>query len=924
MGFGHLVLADDARLAAPNSLSRPKVVETPARRVTVEDDAEWVERALPWVKDARPAENPGILPPTELAIHLLRRGYWNVHDGGRPEWSAYQFGLGFNGIAKELALRGQNAQAALLVQRALRALELATPPVPDEKRLRAVQFSEQLAEQVGSVDEDTVPLPLIALAEFLRREDSAADEVRAPARREPGQPEPVAATIAAETRAWAAGRIDLDRAATDFHAYVKDVLERAGCTREGATKVLQNDIAEVRASLADGLPDQPHALHALARTLRRGGKADSYRERTIRHATTALVNFALWKLPDGFASNESQLRLDLVAYFNAHTVLRRYTKDERELLLAFIVAEVYLASTLSRVTIEKAHLTIHTGLRSAIGTYFLVAGPTPVDPSASNDSEEVHDESFIREEREDWPLLFLSKWRRDPLATMSAPLAIATLSGWNAVRARWIVDFLFREQEDVSAETEVSFWQGQLNALFERLESVRIASNPWSTADSSPGRSHIPTDSNGRFIIPDAALAALVAQGLPPGVRGTVHGHPFRGRRVPTYLVTSSANPTTIVKLDYAEKVEREGQNFTRYAKRLHGAHRPSACSAYPLRIHTGRTGSPLRAIETEYVFDAREPSLSLREWIRGKDAGEVDAALKDFLVEDMRPWLAHIRRDRVDLRAEYPILRATPANGKHWSSNISQTELARLEAPDVSRDLGFALQHETPECQWVTTLPGAEQLKSFLEKHGAVNPLWLVASIAEVRRPSILDAPSYKGPDLRDYDTLLTICHGDLHLENILCTSVRQGGLRAVVIDFESTHEGHICKDLAKIEASAIIDTFEWSPADRDAILEWMATTLADSPRDLRAPDPARASREVETATTIASSCRKIAAACGQANWPVRTNEYLIALLASLLPTVRYPEYSADKRKLALLISTAIASRLVAEWGGVPVAISH
>jgi Ser/Thr protein kinase RdoA (MazF antagonist) len=79
------------------------------------------------------------------------------------------------------------------------------------------------------------------------------------------------------------------------------------------------------------------------------------------------------------------------------------------------------------------------------------------------------------------------------------------------------------------------------------------------------------------------------------------------------------------------------------------------------------------------------------------------------------------------------------------------------------------------------------------------VNPLWLIAELAELgagRRLKRL----YDDTSLSAYNTVTKICHGDLHGENILCAAPNQSGTpRPIIVDFETTHEGHICRDFGR-----------------------------------------------------------------------------------------------------------------------------
>jgi thiamine kinase-like enzyme len=191
---------------------------------------------------------------------------------------------------------------------------------------------------------------------------------------------------------------------------------------------------------------------------------------------------------------------------------------------------------------------------------------------------------------------------------------------------------------------------------------------------------------------------------------------------------------------------------------------------------------------------------------------------------------------------------------------------------------------------------------------------VWLASGLAEVGTGDLSDILDEQ--QLRDFDTLLCISHGDLHCDNILCaSSTPEVSPRTVLIDFESAHEGHVCKDVARLEASLLVQVFEWDVDARlDAVSAWFAESVR--PGNLFAPMPSTSEgTEPHLVTLAARELRWVAQQCGQGLWPIKEDEYLLALFASLLPIVRWTTVSASQRKLALVLSTLAGSALLQRW---------
>jgi hypothetical protein len=608
-----------------------------------------------------------------------------------------------------------------------------------------------------------------------------------------------------------------------------------------------------------------------------------------------------------------------MGYVGGILMERRYNNADRDLLLDCAEALCRLAGNVTPVVLGRFQY-IRDWLLTGVGTYLLLAGPNPSSPSDSYYDDRIMSDhapagrGLKRAEREEWPEILLGEWDHSPDETEAAAYALASVCGWDLARGEWLIERVFEESRSEDRTRNCKYWIDRFSSLLTRVERIRIATNPWSNDDSGSARgSMITSDASGTFRIPHAVLKAAAAQGLGESDVATVHGQLFNGRRVPTYLLTNRFGPYAILKIDRRSKVNREVTNFEEYAKRLHQSHRPSECRAHKMDMYLGEDGAPLRAIETSYVFEERDRPLTMGAWIRESESAAATEVVEDFLLGALRPWIAHVRRDRIDLRTEYPILRAAPAPGKQSPSNWADTEIGKIEGAHEA--LGIQLDRSQKRPEWLMKIVDESSLAAAeLGEEDLVNPLWLACEIAELGDRELLHIVDSLEVGLRDFDTLLCLSHGDLHLDNILCASSGAGKPRTVLIDFESTHYGHVCKDLARLEASVLCQVFALEDGETAHLSRWFADSIRS--RKTYSPSPATSdSTAVCTAASVAGRLREIAKACGQGHWPLREDEYLLSLFAALLPMTRYSTLSVEQNRLALTLATLSGSRVLKSW---------
>ena len=174
------------------------------------------------------------------------------------------------------------------------------------------------------------------------------------------------------------------------------------------------------------------------------------------------------------------------------------------------------------------------------------------------------------------------------------------------------------------------------------------------------------------------------------------------------------------------------------------------------------------------------------------------------------------------------------------------------------------------------------------------------------------------KWKPLTSYSTLVCVCHGDLHVENLLCVGGSEGRLpRLVVIDFDRVVEGHVCRDMARLEASLLLEAHSWNPDEASQLLDWFAHGLRNGVFD---PAPLETDRSpVAKITAGVAALRRLVGGCGQQHWPIEDEEYLLALIAGLLPVARYERglvaRSPVNRALALGLASLGATALTSRW---------
>jgi hypothetical protein len=731
--------------------------------------------------------------------------------------------------------------------------------------------------------------------------------------------------LIAVARHWA-GTGSLNPSLERLRSVVIDHIQSVPTLASQLAPLIDTDLLVLRDILGGaGAPTQADDCHArarLARQMARSQGAQSPEQHARRRwLISALWNLVLLEADWGWQSNRPQLHLDLIGYVVSIQISRRYIDKHRELSLA--ANEFVVRRGFEMPEIMTPFVTLWV-LASA-GSYLLVGGPDPILPSESTydprirtpTDRAVTDTGFMRkgkEDRERWGRILLDQWLSQREVAPTAAFSIATLCGWNIDVARWLLELIYAEPSSEESRAARVEWEQLVFRTIHGAQPIRVASNPWRPQATGGGSTNLVTsDASGDLQVPEPVLKAMASELVDPEMAATVQGQVFRGRRVPTYLLSSQFGPYGVLKLDFADRVRRERENFERFArKRLHPHHRPSECRSGEFRVFVGGNEEPLQALLTTYVFGQGERPTTLTQWFRTASPDAIKRVLQSLFLGVLRPWLAHVNRQAIDLRMEYAILRPREATQDAQGPTLTaRTELARLAAPEVREALGVELEARVREFSHVAAdierVHGLADAGVSTVPH-LVNPLWFVGELAELGDGAFNERLYSVDNPLTSYSSMTCISHGDLHGDNVLCASADTDRPVPIIIDFETTHVGHLCRDFARLETSILAQTFDWSPSEAVALIQWMRESLGDSTFE---PSLCTASESLLRATTGIAELRRIVSGCGQRLWPITGVEYSIALLASLLPVARYTVVPRTTRALAMLGSAMIATRL-------------
>ncbi|MFJ9430517.1 phosphotransferase [Streptomyces sp. NPDC101490] len=691
-------------------------------------------------------------------------------------------------------------------------------------------------------------------------------------------------------------------------------------------KMLAEGLAPIRVPadeywpLHEGAMTVRNAARTAMRNYMAGGTASEAQQIRNRFLQSALLNFCL---REHLKSNNYQVVADVVGYLQIIQAEHRRNSDQRELLLAAAEATTLVAvSELQDVDLELRLPDVCRWLRHAVGIQLLIGGPDPVDPEYSNQDQRVRGVTTA----EGWATHLLDEWANAPEHRHSTAFMLLSLSGWKENQLDRLLTGLYHNpHEEPSARYRDvrRLWRGRAVGLLDKARDVSVVKNAWEPGTAAEATASMSlTERDQTLQLPNRLLQGVAAELAPRHGGLMVQGALFAGRPVPTFLARNVFGPVGVLKMDEESKVQREKRNFDEFGEQLQPFYRSSKCTVSSTSIVNRSNGSRYQAILTSYVFREDDEPSTFRDWLtRREPVGDetLRGVVRKLFVKALGPWLSNASRAVGDLRGEYPALRpAGFERAGYRPGKNAESELRKFASPEVGTVFGV------PDgLAWRPRSLG-ELLGEHLDVGGLeaadrkrTSPLWLVAQIAEVAVPSpesarLVDWLLYDREHGLTTRYLTCVSHGDLHCENILTSGPDASTPHLYVIDFETTHRGHIAKDFARLEAALWSRTFPWATEQVRVIREWFAASLR--PDRLWNPVvPEGVDDSVRRVLTCVIELRSILKGCEQSNWAFNDLEYQWALLASLLPFARYRDHEdLVNRWLPFFLAADVADALV------------
>ncbi|MEW1695821.1 phosphotransferase [Streptomyces sp. NPDC091278] len=716
---------------------------------------------------------------------------------------------------------------------------------------------------------------------------------------------------------------------------LEEVPEHAPDAAELLTPLIAADLSTLRRHLGDvHVPvDEYQSLVMGARTVREaarqamanydiGGTASEAQRIRMRFLERALLNFCL---REHRRSNNFQVVADIVGYLHTFQAEHRHNNDQRDLLLAAAEATALVAvSDLQAIDLELRVAEVCGWLRHAVGIHLLIGGPQPVDPEYSHQDERVRE----TDDAEDWATHLLDQCVGKPEYHHSTAFILLSLSGWKEEQLDRLLTGLYRKSEETeepsARDKEVrGFWRQKAVELLIKARDVSVVKNAWEPGTATDATASMSlTERDHALQLPNRLLQGVAAELAPRHGGLMVQGALFAGRPVPTFLARNVFGPVGVLKMDEESKVQREKRNFDEFGEQLQPFYRSSKCTVSSTSIVNRSNGSRYQAILTSYVFREDDEPSTFRDWLTRREPVSDEtlrSVVRKLFVKALGPWLSNASRAVGDLRGEYPALRpAGFERAGYRPGKNADSELRKFASPEVGTVFGV------PDgLPWRPRSLG-ELLGDHLDVGGRgeadrerTSPLWLVAQTAEVAVPSpesarLVDWLLYDREHGLTTRYLTCVSHGDLHGENILTSGPDASTPHLYVIDFETTHRGHIAKDFARLEAALWSRTFPWSTEQVTVIREWFAESLR--PERLWNPVvPGNVDDSVRRVLTCVIELRSILKGCEQSNWAFNDLEYQWALLASLLPFARYRDHEdLVNRWLPFFLAADVADALV------------
>lgn len=672
---------------------------------------------------------------------------------------------------------------------------------------------------------------------------------------------------------WRDGNAQSSTARVDaFERALRRVLKAGESGRQfGSLAALEADLQAVRDDLALlSVPDTPYDLLDRAR-IARGlaqidfGGADSTQYQAGRRAWLAA---AFWnsQLTASWATNQEQFVYDVLGYLTAVQAEVRYATHQEQVLLLLRVSHLICRIASSDALVSKNFYekfgNIQSWVRYTAGTVLAITGPGRVPPSRINSDPRFTSDATSERDRDEFGSVLLPSWR-SPEEREAACAILLELASWEHDGAARLVRSILQ-----SNEAEIEVWLSALRDVMERAAKVKVLRpNPW----ASPGGTKTITAD----IHALAVLASDVIHRTFPSIEGVIslNGTSFSRRRVPTFVCSAEFGPLGLFKADARDRIAREADNFNQFAQRLHPRYRASRSDKSIATI-----SEPDDRIEfvggllTSYVFTEREAPRSFNDWFKEAALDDALTLTNELFGEALRPWYDHATLGTVDILAEYEL--------------FTRGGLDRL----------------------VAGLDGRGDLSATRE---SIDWLDRIVSWVDGDLHDRDDAVATLAARLQLCETLRSVTHGDLHMDNILVLG-KPGAEYPCLIDFETTGRAHLLRDFSRFVGALLFRTNEWTPEEVVMLRAGFPDVMTSG---VRSDLGGESQRVLKVLSAIAAVWQLYLAHWRRGAEP-SVLELTASLVCSFLPFARYPDTSATAADLALTMSAELINRLEAQMG--------
>lgn len=612
--------------------------------------------------------------------------------------------------------------------------------------------------------------------------------------------------------------------------------------------------------------ENPRTLQERARISRRLAESIDFTSASVddyRCGRAAWLVSAFWnsQLSRYWPASRPNVVYDFLGYLTTIQAELRYSDAEFLLLLRVSFSICRIAShdgLMPYQFLTTAADRLREWLQHTAGTILVSAGPGRVAPSR------VPFDPRLDGERRDYAASLLELWRSESDRAAGATLMLE-MGAWDPSRAVRLLAQLLPPEGPA-----FELWRQLIDTMAAHSRRVRvIRPNHWAPGASKP------------ITVEREAVAILAADIVERHYRVlggdiSLKGHDFRDRRVPTFVCSAEFGPLGLFKLDAAERIGREVANFAKYAQRLHPRYRASRCDESKAVITEPDDNIQfVQGALTSYVFTEDETPRTLNAWFLTAPLPRTNALCTELFQRALHPWYGHATSTTIDVFGEFPIFN---------NEAISRLRRECKEHHDLDLDSSATDVNLSRAVSWLTSL------LDYLDGRGVVT-----------------DRVAHVGSDLQVLRSHRSICHGDLHLDNILVVG-KEGAEYPCIIDFEATHEGHVLKDFGRFVGAVVTRTFEWSDAEHKSLLDVLPPILLDW--GLQPSTDGLTQNAQKVCGAVVAARAGILRAWQAGSYP-QDVELVAALVASFLPFARYPDTRVDNARLCLELSSKLVGVL-------------